>query len=155
VIEISAALLEAAKVGNLRRVKECIEFGACIGYKDPNNNTALQLAAFGGHFEVCNFIRSLTPADYVVKEKSSWSLIEASRGGDIDIARTAVADGADCNYVDEDNWTPLHHASYLGHFDLCKFLISQGVNIDARSICGETPLHLAASAGRVKSVFVT
>lgn len=46
-------------------------------------------------------------------------------------------------------YTALHYASRNGHLEICKYLIENGANIDARTRSGQaTALHRACAAGR-------
>ena len=44
---------------------------------------------------------------------------------------------------DEDEYTPLHRASYNGHIDVVEYLLYSGADIQARTIDGWQPLHCA------------
>lgn len=51
-------------------------------------------------------------------------------------------------------WTPLHLASYFGHFDVAELLLEHGAYVDSLNCEGDTPLHKAAYTGReVGAVF--
>ncbi len=41
-------------------------------------------------------------------------------------------------------WTPLHIAARTGRPEIAEYLISQGADVNARDVDGETPLHKAA-----------
>jgi ankyrin repeat protein len=43
-----------------------------------------------------------------------------------------------------DGYTALHMASYWGHAEMVKFLLSKGADIDALTSAGRTALYLAA-----------
>ena len=49
--------------------------------------------------------------------------------------------------------TALHQAAHLNHFTCMKALLRHGANMSTEDIKGDTPLHLAAWAGHVESVF--
>jgi ankyrin repeat protein len=65
--------------------------------------------------------------------------------GDLQAARTAIAQGASVNHRDWTGATPLHTAAWRGDLAMARLLIDAGARInvlDDRS--GETPLHSAA-----------
>ena len=51
------------------------------------------------------------------------------------------------NMRDENGRTALHYASYNGHLDAVKLLVSEGANINARGKHGGTPVYLAGYKG--------
>ena len=51
------------------------------------------------------------------------------------------------NWLDPDKNTPLHAAIMNDHYEIARFLIDKGVNINARQKAGLTPLHIAAGHG--------
>ncbi|XP_032299149.1 ankyrin repeat domain-containing protein 49 [Coturnix japonica] len=50
---------------------------------------------------------------------------------------------APVNARDEDQYTPLHRASYSGHLDMAQELVAHGADIHAQTVDGWTPLHSA------------
>ncbi|XP_014206005.1 acyl-CoA-binding domain-containing protein 6-like [Copidosoma floridanum] len=48
---------------------------------------------------------------------------------------------------DEDNMLPIHWAADRGDFNILKFLVEVGSDINAQDADGQTPLHYAASCG--------
>lgn len=56
----------------------------------------------------------------------------------LDMAQTALKDGADINQANEDGETPLHLATRLENKDAFRFLIKNGANHFARTKNGET-----------------
>ncbi|GAA6005701.1 hypothetical protein JCM10207_005300 [Rhodosporidiobolus poonsookiae] len=55
--------------------------------------------------------------------------------------------GAMAELEDADGETALHKAALRGYIDVCRFLVSRGVDVDAQDSDGWTPLHNAASRG--------
>ena len=54
------------------------------------------------------------------------------------------------NKKDDQEWSPLHHASFRGHNEVVEFLISSGAEINALDNYGCTPLHRAALRGHME-----
>jgi ankyrin repeat protein len=48
--------------------------------------------------------------------------------------------------------TPLHFASYFGHFKVVEFLANHGDDLGAKTDTGLTALHLACLAGHLEVV---
>ena len=56
----------------------------------------------------------------------------------------------DVNFIMEENgYTPLHIAAYIGSEDICNHLLQNGANINAKGKNGRTPLHLAVRYNRI------
>ena len=52
---------------------------------------------------------------------------------------------------DEDQYTPLHRASYNGHTDVAEYLLYSGANIEARTMDGWQPIHCACRWNKVRT----
>ena len=51
---------------------------------------------------------------------------------------------------DEDEYTPLHRASYNGHTPVVEYLVSEGANVLAKTVDGWQPLHCACRWNKVR-----
>jgi tankyrase len=86
---------------------------------------------------------NITPADFIRDH--------------IDIMQVLLDHGSDPNARDNDNSTPLHHASWWqkrefvaqeGSVEGTRLLLKHGAIVDAEDIEGRTPLQLALGHGR-------
>ena len=50
---------------------------------------------------------------------------------------------------DEDEYTPLHRASYNGHENVVEYLLHSGASVEARTIDGWQPIHCACRWNKV------
>ena len=57
----------------------------------------------------------------------------------------ADVNATNINKTDYDGWAVLHYAAADGYVQLAKDCIALGANIEARTLAGSTPLHLAAT----------
>jgi len=64
-----------------------------------------------------------------------------------EIAKMLLAAGADAKAVDDNGWTLLHYAAKFGSESAVEDALKLGVNPNARSRQGFTPLHVAVRAG--------
>ena len=60
--------------------------------------------------------------------------------------------GVDC--IDNNNWTPLHHAATQSNADCVQLLLKYKADIDYQDSWGWSPLMVAAKYGNVKAVVV-
>ncbi|XP_046346827.2 cytadherence high molecular weight protein 2-like isoform X1 [Haliotis rufescens] len=83
-----------------------------------------------------------------------WSetpVMEAAYRGHRDVVELLVSEGADVSLVDRDGYNTLHYASYGGHLETVKFVLSlHVVDIDARDNYGQTAADLARSGGHTR-----
>ncbi|GMH05192.1 hypothetical protein Nepgr_007032 [Nepenthes gracilis] len=70
----------------------------------------------------------------------SIKLMYAANEGDLDWIKELLKSGANVNFRDIDNRTPLHVAACQGYGDVVELLIRNGAEIDAKDRWGSTPL---------------
>lgn len=68
--------------------------------------------------------------------KLNKALIKAAKKGNTANIKDALQHGADINCKHWNNWTPLHYASFKGHFDAVKALLDAGANTDPVPLWG-------------------
>lgn len=71
-------------------------------------------------------------------------LAVAAHRGYLSACMQLVEQGADVNFADKDQFTPLHEAAQGGSAEVCRFLIERGAKLDAQDRTQMTPLHQAA-----------
>lgn len=82
-------------------------------------------------------------ADNPAPVKRHPILIAAKKGRLLELVHHISKDPSLIHFTDDDNYTPLHRASYGGHLDCVKYLIRHGANMNARTSEDWTPLHCA------------
>jgi hypothetical protein len=83
---------------------------------------------------------------------SGWTVLHfAAFGGNVGAVRLLLDHGAAIEQLAANKFanTPLHVALLTGDYATTQLLIERGANLEARYEGGTTPLHLAASLGRV------
>ena len=110
-------LLYAANTMQLEAIQVLLEHNADINSQDNRGRTSLCLVMSTYH-GARKFV------DLV------WLLLEI---------------GADPNICDNDDSTPLHHASSKGLLEAARLLLSYGAKVDVKDGEGKTPFQLAAS----------
>ena len=84
----------------------------------------------------------------------TMNLCDAVDSNELERVMLLVKEGADKDMFDDDGLTPLHRASFQGHFDILQYLVEQGATIDKTTTPpGEwTPLASAAANGQLEVV---
>lgn len=100
----------------------------------------LLLLAISLLFQACGDIEDYLSLIMFIEAK--YSILEACRCGDLDTVKTILAKNPDfVNKRDEFGYTPIFAAAQSGHFELVKFLIARGADLNAKTEDGETLLH--------------
>jgi len=63
--------------------------------------------------------------------------------GDLAGVQRELNKGADVNAMDDDAWTPLNYAAFVGHKEIAELLIAAGADVNAKDDDGKTPLDWA------------
>ncbi|XP_022317392.2 transient receptor potential cation channel subfamily A member 1-like isoform X2 [Crassostrea virginica] len=117
-------LHSAVSSGDPEAVRVCLNAGAGMDIQQEDKSTALHFACAQGGLNIIQMMRQLQPEKFIT----------ASKKGDIL------------------KMTPLHRAALFNHVNVVKFLIDEGVEINAVDAQKRTPLLLAASKGAWKTV---
>lgn len=134
---LAAPLHDAAKEGDLEKVKSLIAEGADVNVKDDNGATPLHTVATIGHIHVAGLFPT-TGTDVTA---------QAKKGATVDyigVVELLISKGADVNAKTKTGSTPLHWAS---NKDIAELLITKGADVDAANKMGRTPLWDAARSG--------
>ncbi|XP_037282479.2 tankyrase isoform X1 [Rhipicephalus microplus] len=141
-----AALLDAAKKGNLARVMKLVTTEN-INCRDSQgrNSTPLHLAAGYNNLEVAELLLE-NGADVNAQDKGGLiPLHNASSYGHLDIAALLIKYNTVVNATDRWGFTPLHEAAQKGRTQLCALLLAHGADSTMKNHEGQTPLDIAAA----------
>ncbi|XP_049516904.1 poly [ADP-ribose] polymerase tankyrase-1 [Dermacentor silvarum] len=141
-----AALLDAAKKGNLARVMKLVT-SENINCRDSQgrNSTPLHLAAGYNNLEVAELLLE-NGADVNAQDKGGLiPLHNASSYGHLDIAALLIKYNTVVNATDRWGFTPLHEAAQKGRTQLCALLLAHGADSTMKNHEGQTPLDIAAA----------
>ena len=141
--KLNNKLINAAKNGDIKNVKELLAKGADVGTKNKNGETALHFAAWDGHVDVVKVLIE-KGADVDAKDNDGKTALHwAALRGNVEVARVLIEKGADVGAKNEDGKTALHYAAQEGHVEIVKVLIEKGADVDAKSKSNETVVEIA------------
>ncbi|XP_056631369.1 poly [ADP-ribose] polymerase tankyrase isoform X2 [Diorhabda sublineata] len=142
----NAALLDAAKKGNLARVQRLVTPDN-INCRDAQgrNSTPLHLAAGYNNVEVAEFLLE-NGADVNAQDKGGLiPLHNASSYGHLDIAALLIKYNTVVNATDKWGFTPLHEAAQKGRTQLCALLLAHGADPFLKNQEGQAPVDLSSA----------
>ncbi|CAH0559644.1 unnamed protein product [Brassicogethes aeneus] len=142
----NAALLDAAKKGNLARVQRLVTVEN-INCRDVQgrNSTPLHLAAGYNNVDVAEFLLE-HGADVNAQDKGGLiPLHNASSYGHLDIAALLIKYNTVVNATDKWGFTPLHEAAQKGRTQLCALLLAHGADPFLKNQEAQAPVDLATA----------
>src|SRR5208283_3452093 len=150
--EEEAALINAAKKGDLKQVQELLDHGAEVDAKNENGITSLMEAYGNGHMEIMKLLLEWE-ADVDARDTRTGTtiLMAASTLGQIEIVKLLLEWEADANIKGNIGETALAQSSYAGWPEVTKLLLEAKADVNARTNNGATPLMLASLKTDVKS----
>lgn len=140
----------AAHAGKLASVESLLACEANVDTADSFGNTALLLAAHGGHWDT---VQRLLEANASAGLASGWTgytalHYAALRGAPAIILDALVARGASVNSSSaKDGQTALHLAARHGRTESAAQLVAHGADLSLENDVGLTPGRLAAKSG--------
>lgn len=150
--EINLALLKAAEQGKHELCEELLSsafYGTCeadINYRDERNWTALHIAGFSGHVEVCRLLLSHRDKIEIdaVNDQGLTALQLSCIQGHLEVSHLLVKTGAKINFKDSQGNTLLHLASSSGHPKVVSWLMLLKPDITSLNFNNQTAEDLAA-----------
>lgn len=122
--------------------------------EDGRGNTALHIAAKGGHSRtVKEMLKNprcarLFPVNCPNQGGMMTPLHLAAKAGHADVVKTLLHFEAKPDLQDKKGWTPLHHAATRGHLKCVDELLEHKSSTNIVNGLGQTALHLAAKFGQ-------
>ena len=175
-------LYSAAEKGHTEVVEKLIAAGANVNAQTQYGGTPLHIAAFYGHKKAVELLIGVEGINVNTQSRSGFTpLHSAAFCRHKEVVELLIGAGADADAQDKNGFTPLDIAMQNGHTAVADILreaqdasrkkerqlifaalrgnvgavrrlIAEGVNVNAQSRIGFTPLHIAAQEGHTEIV---
>ena len=145
---MSAELLNAALAGTPDEVRRLLAAGAAPDSANEEGQTALHLAARGGHLKTVGLLIG-AGADVNARDANDWTpLFKAAYNHELDtgyplVVKALVDAGADVNARIFYGLTPLMLAAGGGEAAVCEVLLNAGADVKATNDGGRSALAMA------------
>jgi ankyrin repeat protein len=134
----------ASEVGDNEIAKLLLQSGANKAAKDSHMRTPLHSACISGRVAVAETLINAKADLEAQEEENLTPLAIAARAGLTAVVELLLLHKASPKTRSAGDFTPLHWASYNSHEEVVGLLIAnKKTELDARSINGRTPLHVA------------
>ncbi|OGF66834.1 MAG: hypothetical protein A2Y62_10675 [Candidatus Fischerbacteria bacterium RBG_13_37_8] len=136
---------DAAKAGNLEKVKELIaENAALVNAKTERGITPLHNACASENAELVEFLLS-KGADVNAQNDSLYTPLHFAAGSNRpEAVKLLLQNGAKIDAQSREGETPLHTAAFDGLLDVAKILVEKSADVHIRNAYGRTPFLLVA-----------
>ena len=152
---VESPVADAAREGNIERVRTLLRDGADVNAAQGDGMSALHWAAERGDVQMVEvLVYAGAELEAATRIGAYRPLHVASRNGQLEAAQALLKAGANVHAVsDPAGSTPLHLAALSGNATLVSVLIEAGADANARDAeWKQTPLIFAASWNRVDAI---
>ena len=119
---LNGKLIDAAKNGDIKNVRELIENGADVGAKNNDGEKALHWAAWNGHVDVAKVLIE-KGANVDAKDNVGWTALHyAAQEGHVDVAKVLIEKGADVDAKSKSNETVVEIAIRCDHHQIATLI---------------------------------
>jgi formylglycine-generating enzyme required for sulfatase activity len=141
-------LHQAARIGDIARVRQLLERGANANLRDQQRNTPLHVAVYHGNIAIAALLIHDGANVNASNHYHETPLFYAAAQGQRAAAELLLQKGADVNARDTSQSTPLFYAAVQGRMEVVQLLLQRGADANARNRNSETPLDWAKSHGK-------
>lgn len=142
-------IFEAAALGHLDRLRECLRDVSAIDSYSKDGFTALHFACFFGQPEAARLLLEAGAATDTVAANPTkvMPLHSAASTRNLEAARLLLDRGAPVNARQQGGWAPIHAAAQNGDRALVELLLKHGADPNLANDAGKTPAMVAREKG--------
>lgn len=118
-------LFQWAKEGLLSEIINNPMSLSAINSKNSSGHSALMLAAYHDHYEVCRYLLSMGADPHSIDLGGNTILMGVAFKGHLEIAQLLIQNGADLDQKNQKGQTALDFAQMFGRTEMVKFLKAQ------------------------------
>jgi len=130
----------AARAGALEVVRVLVDARVNIDRRNANGETAIMLAALGGHRSVVEFLIS---KEAQINQPGWTALLYAATNGHLEIIKILIENHAYIDSSPDNGLTSMMMAARGGHLSVVQFLLEEGADASLKNDRGETALDWA------------
>ncbi len=147
-------IFEAASLGRLERLKECLRDPAALNSYSKDSFTALHFACYFGQPEAARLLLEKgAKVDAVANNAMQvMPLHSAASARSLAAARLLLEHGAPVNARQHGGWGPIHAAAQNGDGDMVDLLLAHGADTKIANDEGKTPAMVARDKGHTQIV---
>jgi ankyrin repeat protein len=142
-------IFEAASLGRLERLRDCLRDAAAINAYSKDGFTALHFASYFGQPDSARLLLEQgAKADAVASNPTQvMPLHSAASARNLDAARLLLEHGAPVNARQQLGWVPIHAAAQNGDRAMVELLLKQGADPTITNDDGKSPAKVARDKG--------
>ena len=153
----SYPLHDAAKSGDMEKVREILECGKCnVNCTNSSGWTPLHWACCRGHLEVVRVLVSEFKSGTTIKTPHGYTPLMLAADNNHDNVVHALLSDSQCpiDSKNQSGYTALHFSCVHGYVNIMRTLVKHKANVNARTHSGDTSLTLAAIYGHNNVVHI-
>jgi uncharacterized protein len=145
-------IFEAASLGRLDRLQDCLRDAAAINSYSKDGFTALHFASYFGQPDSARLLLEQgAKADAVASNPTQvMPLHSAASARNLDAARLLLEHGAPVNARQQLGWVPLHAAAQSGDSAMVDLLLNHGADPTIKNDDGKSPAQVARGKGHAE-----
>jgi uncharacterized protein len=142
-------IFEAASLGRLDRLRECLHDASAVNSRSKDGFTALHFACFFRQPEAARLLlESGAAVDAVAANPTQvMPLHSAASARNLEAARLLIEHGAPVNARQQGGWVPIHAAAQNGDRPMVELLLKHHADPKIANDAGKTPAVVAREKG--------
>ena len=143
-------ILAGAEHNHTEAVLGLIQLGMDVNTAAPDGTTLLMTASRNGNLPLVDALLKNRANHAIRNRHGETALMYASLQGHLPVVKRLVELGGPLE--NRDGWSALQYAVFSGHVDTARYLLAKDARVDHPAPNSQTPLMLAAGAGKLDMV---